>query len=286
MNETEVENGNRLPVVPLASSREMTVENLQQALDVAEKFIEVLVKVKKIAIRLTNAHDWIDQNDIPYLQDTGCAAISKAFGIKLFNVTQHKPEEREDDKGKYIIVTTEGYGSWNNNEEHAIGTCSTRDKLYAMRDGELLPLSEVDLPNVKKKSHTNFHNRLIKKLLALSYTWKEVEEYSGGEITKAKCTSVTYDKGKYGGKQDTKEMVKQRTKLREMILALNGDDKESARKYLFAMTNSNEYKGKHTVDEIKSEKQLGFIYTKVLKEFNTLLDKQTAAADNKNGEPK
>lgn len=280
---------NQLQVMP---ENEAQVMDLEKGIERAEKYMTLLDKMRKLSIKITNSSDWIDQSGTPYLQDTGCSKISKGFGVSIYDVNITK-ERETDENGDYIIYTTDGHGAWHNNTEHAIGTCSTRDDFFSKRkrkkplEGESstyhLPLSEVDLPNVKKKSHTNFHNRLVKKLLGLSFTWEEIEKYSDGKILKSMCTKFTYDTGKTGGQTPSPEAGKQKSEIREWILEMCGGDVDSAKAMLqhetsFKNKEGETIQGKPTVEKL-TVKQLPFTHVKIKKLYNAYLDKR-AGGDN------
>ena len=37
----------------------------------AEKRVQAMMKIKRMALKLTNVHDWVDENGKPYLQASG-----------------------------------------------------------------------------------------------------------------------------------------------------------------------------------------------------------------------
>ena len=47
----------------------------------AEKRIDAINKIKQIALKVTNAKDWVDQGGRPYLQASGAEKIARLFGI-------------------------------------------------------------------------------------------------------------------------------------------------------------------------------------------------------------
>jgi len=243
------------------------VDQLERSVQRAENYIKFLDRIRKYSISMTNIYDWVDQQGVPYLTIFGCQKLAIGFGITIEDV-QGRQETMSDSIGDIIEYVYEGFGSWNNKTLHAIGSCNSRDKFFARRKNQengqeyFLPLSEISIPNLRKKAHTNFLNRLIKGLLGLNFTWEEIEKYSNGRITQKNVRQITYDKGKHGGKPvtDKPAIVKLRSQLRSMILELHNNNKTNARKYLQKMTtfttnDGKEIMGKETVDEL-SEQQI------------------------------
>lgn len=245
--------------------------SLQQAVDRAEKYLKLNDSIRRLAVNLTNVNDWIDQNGNPYLEWSGASKIANAFGVSVTGTVCEK-ETIKDDKGEYINYFYTGTGTWNGRETQETGSGSTRDAFFGKANGVWLPLSEIDLTDIRKKAMTNFFNRLIKTLLGLSYTWEEIAEITGGKITREKCTGVTYDKGKQGGKADTDAKTpEKRASIRKWILDMCHGDAEIAKDLLADKTKWTDPKGaqvagKRNVDDL-SEKQVIYLYSKLEKEY-------------------
>lgn len=244
----------------------MSIESIERSVETAERYMNALNSIRKMAINMTNQLDWVDENGTPYLQKAGCDKIAGGFGIRSADVTCEK-EKEEDKNGQYVTYTYSGNGMWMNNVTHEIGTASSRDAFFANRtvNGERikLPLDEVNCMDVKKKAHTNMMNRLIKRLLGLSFTWEEIEQISNGRITRQGGARVTYDKGKKGGNTMTSEQKNERTEIANRILALVGGDKPSAENWLenetkFTTKDGKNIAGKRSMNDI-TDKQIPFI---------------------------
>jgi hypothetical protein len=175
---------------------------LEASIEQGEKYLKAFDRIRKIAISLTNTSDWIDQNGKPYLESAGCAKIASAFGVRTESVHLEK-QNLQDTKGAYVRFRVTGNGVWQNVQAEEVGSASTRDDFFAKRkrDGKeiILPMEEVDLGDVEKKAFTNFMNRLIKRLIGLSFSWEDIATYSGGNVTRDKCSGVSYGKGTKGG---------------------------------------------------------------------------------------
>jgi len=269
-----MENENR--EIEIRDNNPMTVQvdsevQMQQTIERAERYMNLLDKMRKLVLNMTNTNDWVDQDGKPYLQASGCDKVSGGFGVKFFGVTTTK-EHIKDEKGELLAYTTEGYAVWNNKEVHEVGTATTRDKFFTQRknkEGEKynLPLSEIDPMNIKKKSHTNFQNRAIKNVLGLSFTWAEVEDATGGRITKSNCGTVNYNRGSKGGNTDSADVAKKRKELGEMILKISDGEPNVAKEKLAELTAYNGKPGKKELSAL-SEKQVYFLFNKTKKEYD------------------
>ena len=258
-----------------------SVVSLEDTIRNAEKYVAAMAKVRLLAIQLTNAMDWSDQGGKPYLEKSGCDKIASGFGMKSGTPTFEK-ETIKDDLGEYIQYTCSGDGWWNNVEGSEIGVCSTRDDFFGTRAGGFKPLSEVDLTDIKKKAFTNWANRLIKKLLGLTYTWEELKELSGGKIALDTVKKVQFAAGAKGGNADSPETKAKRQEIGKMLMDLNAGDPAAASKMLEEMTTfqgtNGPVKGKTKLEHL-SEKQVPMVYGQLKKKieaFNKELDKSSA----------
>ena len=277
-NEMNEQASNQLPsILPNSAS----VVSLEDTVKNAEKYVAAMAKIRLLAIQLTNAMDWSDQGGKPYLEKSGCDKIASGFGVK-FNNPEFAKETIVDDKGEYVQYTCSGEGRWNNVEASEIGVCSTRDDFFGTKkvngEREFKPLSEVDLTDIKKKAFTNFANRLIKKILGLSYTWEELKELSKGAVTLETVKKVAFGAGSKGGNTDSPETKKSRDEIRTILLKLCDGEESSAKAKLLELTTYTKdgvtYKGKDNV-ALLSEKQIPY----VLRDVKKLVDAANKALD-------
>lgn len=240
-----------------------TVDSLERQIAIADKYFELHDHIRKRAISLTDRFDWIDQEGKPYLQETGTAKIAMAFNVGQSEATCQK-EKETDDRGDYITYSWTTILTWNNRSMSCIGTSSTRDKFFGRKDGKDLPLSEIDLMNVKKKGWTNLMNRGIKNLLGLTFTWEDIEKYSEGKIKKENCTSVTRTAGGRGGRgPESTGTSEKRKQIWNAMLEMNHGDIDETSKFLAQLTtfigkDKKEVKGKTEISDV-SEGQLKFL---------------------------
>ncbi len=266
-------------VVPASSE----ITSIERTVAQAERYFNVLGQIRRMSIKLTNNLDWTNEGGNPYLQKSGCDKIAGAFGVQIYDTTFVK-ETCKDDKGDYIMFTCTGNGRWNNHEESEVGTCSTRDDFFGKKGGEYKPLSEVDLTDVKKKAFTNMANRLIKKLLGLSFTWEEIEKLSEGKVTAANVQKVEYGQGSRGGNTDSPQTKSKRDECRAMLLKLSGNDEKSAIAMLIKLTaftgkDGAAVPGRDHVNKL-SEKQVDILHGKLK---NMVADTDAAAEAGRRG---
>jgi len=201
-------------------SRSQTIEEMVTEL---EKGVEAYNRVKQIALKLTGPEDWVDMGGHPYLLESGAQKVAKAFGVQIGKVSLEL-QWQEDSKGKYQVALARGsafsrkLGSYIED----IGACSQRDKLYAMRGVELIPIEEVDITMVMKKAIANLYGRLIKRVVGLmGVSWENLD--SAGIKPAAK---VEYKK----------KISEEAKKIGEMVLEMAGGDKEGAKKMLQSLS--------------------------------------------------
>jgi hypothetical protein len=255
------------------------VMSVEETVGRAEKYLAAMGQIRKLAIKLLNNGDISNQGDKPYLEKSACDKIAAAFGVCVESSTYEK-ETLKDDRGEYVIYTCNTRGIWNNHTEVETGTCSSRDDFFGKKGGALKPFSEVDLTDIKKKAFTNAANRLIKKLIGLSFSWEEIAELSGGAITKNNVAKVEFGKGSQGGNTDSPETKKLRDECRTFLLKLNDGEEAAAKLMLVQMTaftgkDGTSVAGKDHISKL-SEKQVQILHGK-LKKGIADLDAQTGS---------
>lgn len=164
----------------------------------AEKRVEAMQKIKRMALKLTNPHDWVDESGKPYLQASGAEKVARLFGIS-WRISE---PERESIEGGHFTYTYHGEFSLAGASIEAIGTRSSKDgffKKYEWKgEGEKrtrveLPVSEIDPGDIKKAAYTNLLANGITRLLGIrNLTYEDLKEYAG--ISKEQITSVEYKK--------------------------------------------------------------------------------------------
>jgi len=183
-------------------------DTLLQVAERAEKRIEAVNKIKLLALKVTNAHDWTDQGGKPYLQASGGEKVARLFGISW---TIGEPIF-EQEEGGHFSYTYKGTFTLSGASIEAVGTRSSKAPFfkkydYSQKDerGESikneLPPSEIDKGDLKKAAFTNLIGNGITRLLGIrNLTWDDLESVN---IKKDLVGKVEY---KQKGKQ--KEEIK------------------------------------------------------------------------------
>jgi hypothetical protein len=278
----ELREPNYQPIRIMAADPAMSLE---EQISRAEKYVELQVKMRNLAIRATNINDWIDQEGKPYLQWTGTAKVAAIFGV-TYHTREYLREKQTDQKGEYLVFTCMGDVSWQNRSVPEVGMASSRDSFFGVRSRKdsagnsekyFLPLSEIDQTNLKKKATTNFLNRGLKSLLGFAPTWEEVSEATGGAIARDKVQQVSRNKGSQGGKvADTPEVATMRREVGNFILWQNNGDREAAgaalkQRTTFTIQGGDDkgkvVTGKSSVADL-SEKQVRRLFSELEPEMN------------------
>ena len=176
-------------VVPEAPM--VTEEDLENAIKKAERMETLVRKIKTLAIKQTNPHDWVDMQGKPYLQSSGAEKIARMFGIS-WRICEGYPkrEDIKDEKGSYYMYTYKGEFTMGGKSIEIIGTCSQKDKFLGTQGKAERPASEIDETNIIKKANTNMIARGITTILGIrNLTWDEV--HSGG-VEQNQTNKVVY----------------------------------------------------------------------------------------------
>ena len=173
---------------------------LIQVAEQAERRIDAVVKIKKVALKVTNPRDWSDQNGNPYLGVSGSEKVANLFNISW---RIDEPTYEEDPDGHYTY-SFKGYFSLGGRTIEAEGSRSSRDGFfnqyrYEEKDGKKekkeTPISErTNKRDVKMAALTNLFGNGITRILGIrNLTWDDLKEFAG--ITRDQVASVQYKKG-------------------------------------------------------------------------------------------
>lgn len=174
----------------------------------AEKRIEAVRKIKTLSLRLTNKHDWTDQNGKPYLQASGGEKIARMFGISW---TIDEPTKENLEGGHYMYSYKGTFTAFGTSIE-AIGTRNSKDGFFKKYDYKKskgkserteLPASEIDPGDVKRAAYTNCIGNGVTRLLGIrNLTWEEIEQHSG--VKRSDVSKIEYKTGgKASGPKET-----------------------------------------------------------------------------------
>ena len=167
----------------------------------AEARIDAVIKIKQLALKVTNAADWTDQQGKPYLQVSGAEKVANLFNISWGFLTP-EPLEEQDDDGHYTY-TFKGRFSMGGRTIEVEGSRSSRDSFFRQYtyDGDKKKEKSIDerdnKRDVKMAALTNLLGNGITRLLGIrNLTWEDLEIFAG--IKKDQVGKVEY---KQGGKK-------------------------------------------------------------------------------------
>jgi hypothetical protein len=242
--------------------------------DAAEKRIQAINKIKTIALKVTNPHDWVDENGRPYLQVSGAEKVARLFGISW---RVEPPTVFTEEDGHYSY-TYKGYFSMGAVEVEVIGARSSRDPFFSRRNKQDIPPSEIDRTNVNKAAYTNCIGNGITRLLGIrNLTYDDLK---AAGIDPEKMGKVEYAKPELSD-----EAKEQKAEIRRMILEMASNDTKVACQMLanltkFTTKDGKQVPGKTNIDSL-SEKAIPVTYGKVKTAYE---EWQKARGSNGNGD--
>lgn len=221
---------------PFQNGEIITVEDADDLISIAQRRIGIVSQMIQFALHETNYRDWVDQNGNPWLVHSGAERVALLFGMKRFNVKTVKIMT-EDSKGKYYIYKTTGTlalpGRYDSIE--ALGTCSQRDRFWALKSGKWKESIEIDETNIMKKSFTNFMVNGVTHLLGLrNITW---EQLAAAGIDRNKITKIEYKKGAQKAETTmSEEDLKNRDEIWKICMNIAAGAEEEAKEVLRLVT--------------------------------------------------
>jgi len=169
-----------MAVVPLDGG----ADDLVQIAANAEKRIDAVLKIKRVALKVTNAMDWVDQRDKPYLMASGAEKIAGLFNISWRLLSPEPVLEVESD-GNYTY-TYSGEFSMGMRNVHCEGSRSSRDKFFTQYDydgggkKEKLVGERDNKRDVKMAAYTNLLGNGITRILGIrNLTYADLLEFAG-----------------------------------------------------------------------------------------------------------
>jgi len=175
-------------------------DSLVSIADTAEKRIDAMHRIKTMALKLTNAHDWVDEGGKPYLQSSGAEKVARMFGV-CWRVNEPTMDKEE---GGHYTYTYTGEFSLGASTIDAVGTRSSKDPFFTKYEyGDIdpetnkkkrtkLPASEISRGDVKKSAYSNLLANGITRVLGIrNLTY---EDLAKAGISKDTITSIEYKK--------------------------------------------------------------------------------------------
>lgn len=269
------EDGSITAIEPDVATFDFGDAALERVAAEAESRVAAMKAIKKAALKLTNTRDWVIHGSgdkaKPYMCASGAEKIA-AIGVSVLGI-RHTKDWDEDEKGRYYIYTYNGIFSIAGRSLEAIGTCTSRDQFFAVRQGELKPLGEVPQDNIAKAAYSNMLVNGISRLLGFrSVTLEELKE-TGLDISKLQ--KVEYAEGTKGAPSDKdKEHHKE---LGGILVELSSGDTDEAKDMLEDLTafegDKGPVKGLRTLQRLKG------------KRLDIALDKARRIYQDTTGEP-
>jgi hypothetical protein len=184
-------------------------DSLLRVAEMAERRIDAVIKIKQMALKVTNAGDWNDQGGRPYLQVSGSEKVAN-----LFNISWRLDEPSVDTESDgHFTYTMRGIFSIPGRSISAEGSRSSKDpffKKYEWIKGEKVekPISAIDRRDVRMAALTNLLGNGITRLLGIrNLSYEDLEKYAG--IKKEAIAAIDY-KGKGKDKPPLQEPGKKK----------------------------------------------------------------------------
>jgi hypothetical protein len=184
-------------------------DSLLRVAEMAERRIDAVIKIKQMALKVTNASDWTDQGGKPYLQVSGSEKVAN-----LFNISWRLDEPTVDtEPDGHFTYTMRGIFSIPGRSISAEGSRSSKDPFFKKYDWVKengkpdkkveRPITAIDRRDVRMSALTNLLGNGITRLLGIrNLSYDDLLAFAG--IKKEDISKVDY-KGKGGDKPPLKE---------------------------------------------------------------------------------
>jgi hypothetical protein len=231
-------------------------DNLVAIAKAAEARVDAMNRIKRAALRVTNAHDWTDQGGRPYIWASGAEKIARLFGISW---RLDEPSIMTEEDGHYSY-TFKGYFRMGAVEIEVEGSRSSKDAFFSRKKGADVPPSEIDRNNVRKAALTNCLGNGVTRLLG-------IRNLSWADLDAANIKREDVGKVEYATAEMSEEAQTQKDATWKMLLEMGLGKPENAKKLLVKATaftgkDGKEVPGKNDLNKI-SEKQMAVTYGKV-----------------------
>ncbi len=163
-------------------------------------------KLREVAIRRTQASDWVDQDGKPHLQAVGVERQRSLFGVSVMRTAaDDKTWDTAEDGTRFYTWTANVKATMRDPltgvdmTQEAVGSCTSRDKFLGKKGGEYKPWDEVDDYSVHSKAVTRGERNAVLRLLGLrGITW---DDLAAARIVRGApgMATVTHATGKEGG---------------------------------------------------------------------------------------
>jgi hypothetical protein len=179
-------------------------DTLIQIAKQAEARIDAVIKIKQMALKVTNAADWTDQQGKPYLQASGSEKIANLFNIS-WKIDEPTMETEGDGTITYVY---KGEFSLAGRSIEVEGSRSSRDTFFRKyeydKDGNKTGEKPLDRRDLKMAAMTNLLGNGITRILGIrNLTWEDLKLFANIDQESVKG-KVTYKKNGQAQKPDMK----------------------------------------------------------------------------------
>jgi len=150
----------------------------------AEARIDAVIKIKQLALKVTNPRDWTNQQGNPYLQVSGAEKIANLFNVSWSFLTPEPICDTEAD-GHYTY-TFQGRFTMGGRSIEVEGSRSSKDSFFKQNVYENDKKREKTIDerdnrrDVKMAALTNLLGNGITRLLGIrNLTWDDLEKFAG-----------------------------------------------------------------------------------------------------------
>jgi len=170
----------------------LTDDTLIHIAEQAEKRIDAVIKIKQIALKVTNKDDWVDQEGKPYLMASGSEKVANLFNIS-WRIDEPVMEQEADGA---VTYNYKGEFSLAGRTIEVEGSRSSRDtffKKYIWENGKKTGEKPLDRRDLKMAAYTNLLGNGITRILGIrNLTYADLEKYAG--IKQSEVKGVKYKK--------------------------------------------------------------------------------------------
>ena len=148
-------------------------------------------KILELAVKNTQASDWIDYGGNPWLDTPGAERIARVFGFTVKD-TRFERLDRQDRDGPYYIYIWYGRVGLSKSDLwiDAIGACSSKKPFHSMEHGKRKHIEDINEMNILKDAYSNMTENGVTRFLGLrGLDWETLEKQG---IQRSKVARVEF----------------------------------------------------------------------------------------------
>jgi hypothetical protein len=246
-------------------------------------------KITNAALKRLMPTDFVDFSGKPYLQGVAAERLKKYFGIQVTDVERIPAKGYdvvEEDTAVRLRVTYQANYRLGDMVQVGVGVRDTHNKFLCKTGDDYKELADINLPNLDQSARTAMERDGISRLLGMrGLTWEYLKEIG---FTADKTARVSFAKGSEGGNATSGDSDAQgkQAEMRDMLLAMAGNDTTVAGEILVNYTKSEDgkYKGYRNVTKLNAA-QTNIYYPKIKKDYDAFMAKQSKnIADMEDGQ--